>query len=284
MNLVHRHGGSMQAPPTRSPLIPLVRVATLVALGDLLTKQVALLWVGTLEPRVTGVVRFGVVHNDKGAFGLTAGNYTFELSLALTLAALVLIVPVARDLACIDDRSSSALGLIAGGAIGNLASLLLSPAGVVDFIAVQRADGAGIVLNVADVAAYAGVVMLMRTTAMVIAAIRRNRHETVTADVGQRRTAALARFADLELVRVVARDDALAADTRVDEAAPGTSVHRPAADREVKLRVVHADGGPDRPGKALAARLRDRDPAARLNSPTPYLRPMSHAPESRSRR
>jgi lipoprotein signal peptidase len=288
MNLVHRHGGSMQAPPTRSPLIPLVRVATLVALGDLLTKQVALLWVGTLEPRVTGVVRFGVVHNDKGAFGLTAGNYTFELSLALTLAALILIVPVARDLARIDDRSSSALGLIAGGAIGNLASLLLSPAGVVDFIAVQRADGAGIVLNVADVAAYAGVVMLMRTTAMVIAAIRRNRHETVTADVGQRRTASLARFADLELVRVVARDDALAldtrADTRVDEAAPGTSVPRPAADREVKLRVVHADGGPDRPGKALAARLRDRDPAARLNSPTPYLRPMSHAPESRSRR
>jgi lipoprotein signal peptidase len=284
MNLVHRHGGSMQAPPSRSTLLPLARVATLVALGDLLTKQVAVLWVGSLEPRVTGVVRFGVVHNDKGAFGLTAGNYTFELSLALTLAALVLIVPVARDLARIDDRSSSALGLIAGGAIGNLASLLLSPAGVVDFIAVQRADGAGIVLNVADVAAYAGVVMLMRTTAMVIAAIRRNRHETVTADVGQRRTAALARFADLELVRVVARDDALAADTRVDEAAPGTSVHRPAADREVKLRVVHADGGADRPGKALAARLRDRDPATRLNSPTPYLRPMSHTSESRSRR
>ena len=275
----------MQEPPSRSPLIPLARVATLVALGDLLTKQVALLWVGTLEPRVTGAVRFGVVHNDKGAFGLTAGNYTFELSLALTLAALVLIIPVARDLARIDDRSSSALGLIAGGAIGNLASLLLSPAGVVDFIAVQRADGAGIVLNVADVAAYAGVVMLMRTTAMVIAAIRRNRHETVTVDVGQRRTAALARFADLELVRVVARDDALAADTQLaDKAAPGTSVHRPDGDREVKLRVVHADGGPDRPGSGLAARLRDRDPAARLNSPSVYLRPMSHAPESRSRR
>ena len=76
---------------------------------------------------------------------------------------------------------------------------------------------------------------------MVIAAIRRNRHETVTADVGERRTAALARFADLELVRVVARDDTVAADTHGDGAAPGTSVHRPAADREVKLRVVHAE-------------------------------------------
>jgi len=270
----------MHVPPSRSPLIPLARVATLVALGDLLTKQVALLWVGTLEPRVSGLVHFGVVHNDKGAFGLTAGDYTFELSLALTLAALVLIMPVARDLARIDDRSSAALGLIAGGAIGNLVSLLLSPAGVVDFIAVQRADGAGIVLNVADVAAYAGVVMLMRTTAMVIAAMRRNRHQTVTDDIGQRRTAALARFADLEVVRAAARDDALTTDAT----APGKSVPRPDVEREVKLRVVHADGGPDRPGKTLAARLRDRDPATRLNSPAPYLRPMSHPPESRSRR
>ena len=165
----------MHEPPRRSPLIPLARIAALVAIGDLMTKQVALLWVGTLEPRVSSAVRFGVVHNDKGAFGLTVGDYTWEVSLALTLAALVLIMPVARDLSRVDDRAPTALGLVAGGAIGNLVSLLLSPAGVVDFIAIQRADGAGIVLNVADVAAYAGVVMLMRTTAMVILAIRRNR-------------------------------------------------------------------------------------------------------------
>jgi lipoprotein signal peptidase len=280
----YRHGESMQGLPSRSPLIPLARVATLVALGDLLTKQVALLWVGTLEPRVTGVLRFGVVHNDKGAFGLTAGNYTFELSLALTLAAIILIIPVARDLARIDDRSSAALGLIAGGAIGNLVSLLLSPAGVVDFIAVQRADGAGIVLNVADAAAYAGVVMLMRTTAMVIAAIRRTRNASPTADVGEGRNAALVRFADLELVRVVARADGVAADTSAGDTAP--VVDHPAAnmDREVHLRVIHADGGPERPGRALAARLRDRDAGTRLNTPSAHLRPMSHAPETRGRR
>ena len=173
------HGGSMHEAPRRSPLVPLARIATLVAIGDLMTKQVALLWVGTLEPRVSSVVRFGVVHNDKGAFGLSVGNYTWELSLALTLAALTLIIPVARDLAKIDERAPAALGLVAGGAIGNLVSLLVSPAGVVDFIAVQRADGAGIVLNVADVAAYAGVVMLMRTAALVVAAIRRNRPSVV---------------------------------------------------------------------------------------------------------
>src|SRR5690349_20962320 len=196
----------MTEPPRRSPLVPLARIAALVALGDLLTKQVAVLWIGTLEPRVSSMIRFGVVHNDKGAFGLTAGDYTFELSLALTLAALVLIVPVARDLARIDRRAPIALGLIAGGAFGNLVSLLLSPAGVVDFIAIQNADGAGIVLNVADIGAYAGVAMLMRTTAMVIAAIRKTRQQPILAEESAARGVALNRLADLELVRVVAHE------------------------------------------------------------------------------
>lgn len=278
---VNRYGGSMHEPPRRSPFIPLARIATLVALGDLMTKQVALLWVGTLEPRVSGVLRFGVVHNDKGAFGLTVGDYTFELSLALTLAALVLIVPVARDLARIDDRAPTALGLIAGGAIGNFVSLLLSPAGVVDFIAVQRADGAGIVLNVADVAAYAGVAMLMGTTAMVIAAIRRSR-VTTAIDVGDRRTAMLARLADVELVRVVARENIPSEDATVD-GGPPRDRPKPVADREVHLRVVHADGGRQRPGRTLASRLRERDGGARPNASSPYIRPMSHPPETRAR-
>src|SRR5689334_1206831 len=243
----------MTEPPRRSPLVPLARIAALVALGDLLTKQVAVLWIGTLEPRVSSMIRFGVVHNDKGAFGLSVGDYTFELSLALTLAALVLIVPVARDLSRIDDRASAALGLVAGGAIGNLVSLLVSPAGVVDFIAIQRADGAGIVLNVADVAAYAGVAMLMRTTAMVIAAIRRNR-VSVVVQTGEQRTTAMTRLADLEVVRAVAREPGTTSDATEADRAPGAP--RPAGDREIHLRIVHADGVA-RPGAALAARLRD---------------------------
>lgn len=268
----------MQPSPRRSPLIPLVRIATLVALGDLMTKQVALLWVGTLEARASAALRFGVVHNDKGAFGISAGAYTFELSLALTLATIVLIVPVARDLARIDERAPSALGLIAGGAIGNLVSLLLTPAGVVDFIAIQRADGAGIVLNVADIAAYAGVALLARTGVMVVAAIRRTR-EVPDADLAVQRGVVLTRLADLELVRVVARDaDLPAADDRPGGArAPGVGVREP--DRPVHLRVVHADGALERPGGLLAARLRDHEGGSgqRPISGSAYLRPMSHA-------
>ena len=125
--------------------------------------------------------------------------------------------------------------------------------------------------------------MLMRTTAMVIAAIRRNRETVAVTDFGERRNVALARFADLELVRVVARED----DVSSTPASADTSARerqQPEMDREVQLRVVHADGGPHRTGRALAARLRDRDPATRLNAPNAYLRPMSHAPDLRRQR
>jgi lipoprotein signal peptidase len=269
----------MHEQTSRSPLIPLARLAALVALGDLVTKQVAVLWVGSLEPRVSSAVRFGVVHNDKGAFGLTVGNYTWEVSLALTLAAIALVVPVAKDLSRIDDRAPMALGLVAGGAIGNLVSLLASRAGVVDFIAVQRADGAGIVLNVADVAAYAGVVMLMRTAYLVVAAIRHT-HDTAAVETSKQRDAALVRLADVEVQRAVARDGVDATETA------GTSARtpRPAVDREVGLRVLRADAGADRHGRGLTARLRDREGGARTATASPYLRPMSHAPETRGGR
>ena len=270
----------MSEPTRRSPLIPLARLATLVAIGDLMTKQVALLWIGTLEPRVSGVIRFGVVHNDKGAFGLTVGNYTWEVSLALTLAAIVLIVPVAKDLARIDHRAPTALGLVAGGAIGNLVSLLLSPAGVVDFIAVQRADGAGIVLNIADVAAYAGVVMLMRTAAKVIVAMRRNR-ETAVVELGKQRETALTRLTDVEVPVLVARDGAATSES---ETPASPRAPRPTADRQVDLRLIRADSGGERSGRSLAARLRTPDAGARLQSASPYLRPMSHMSETRSGR
>ncbi len=269
----------MHEPTRRSPLIPLARVAALVAIGDLVTKQLAVLWIGTLEARVSSAVRFGVVHNDKGAFGLSVGDYTWELSLALTLAALALIIPVAKDLARIDDRAPTALGLIAGGAIGNLVSLVVTRAGVVDFIAIQRADGVGIVLNAADVAAYAGVVMLARTATKVVSAIRRNR-ETAVVEIGKQRDTALTRLADVEVQRVVAQEGLGA--TEPASAAPRAP--RPAADREVSLRIIHADAASDRPGRGLAARLRDSECGARSAAASPYLRPMSHASENRSGR
>jgi lipoprotein signal peptidase len=151
----------------------LTRIALLVAAGDFITKEVAVRWLGALDPHMTAVVRFGVVHNDRAAFGLSFGPNTFELNLALTMAAIVLIIPIGRELTRIDPQAPIALGLILGGALGNFTSLVLEPLGVVDFIAIVPAGGRGLVLNVADVAAYAGLAMLVRTGWMVAREMRK---------------------------------------------------------------------------------------------------------------
>lgn len=193
-------------PPTPSYQV-LARIALLVASGDFITKEVAARWLGGIDHGVSSLLRFGVVHNDAAAFGLWMGPYTFQWNLALTLAAIALIVPVGRELTRIDRHAPVALGLIAGGALGNFASLVLTSEGVVDFIALRMPAGV-LVLNVADVAAYAGLVMLLRTTHLIVKRLRHGgrarRHPSIVLPP------ATGRFADVEVVRAVARDDAIA--------------------------------------------------------------------------
>ncbi len=157
----------------------LLRIALLVAVGDYITKDAAVRWVSR-EPSVWSTwVRFAVVHNQGAVFGLSLGAYTWQLNLILTLAAIGLVIPVSRDLARVDRGAPIALGLIVGGALGNLASLLLSPRGVIDFIAVSVGPTSEIVLNVADVAAYVGLALVIRTAFLIVAAIRRDAQPAV---------------------------------------------------------------------------------------------------------
>lgn len=150
----------------------LSRIALLVTAGDLATKAAASEFLGTDATVFASWLHFAVVHNDAGAFGWSVGAYTWQLNLALTLAAIVFMIPVTRDLTRVDPRAPRALGLIVGGALGNLASLITSPHGVVDFIQIDL-ETAGIALNVADVAAYAGLAMIVRTGMLLVAALRR---------------------------------------------------------------------------------------------------------------
>jgi lipoprotein signal peptidase len=149
----------------------MARVALLVAGGDWLTKTAASQAVDG-ELVLTERLRFAVVHNDAAAFGLSIGAYTWQLNLAITLAAIVFMIPVSRDLARIDNAAPRALGLIMGGALGNLISLIASPQGVVDFISVSMGAGAELVLNVADLAAYIGLALMTRTAFLIVAELR----------------------------------------------------------------------------------------------------------------
>jgi lipoprotein signal peptidase len=188
----------------RNHLTTLARIALLVAAGDFLTKEVASRVLAGDSTVFAPWLRFAVVHNPSGAFGFSAGAYTWQLNLALTLAAIALVIPVARDLARIDRTAPRSLGLIVGGALGNLVSLVNSPRGVVDFIDVRFSDAFGLVLNVADVAAYVGLALIVRTAFRIVAELRQTAraHVSVERDVAPIRAARPER----EVVRRVFRD------------------------------------------------------------------------------
>jgi lipoprotein signal peptidase len=160
---------------SRRYLIPFATTALLVAAADLGTKHLAESLLGTGEvpfAKFGDLMRLVVVHNDGLAFGLSLGSYTWPLSIAVSVAAIVLIVAVCGELATIDAAAPRALGLIGGAALGNLGSLIFTPAGVVDFLALGQGGGRELVINLADVAAYVGLAMIARTTWLAVRALR----------------------------------------------------------------------------------------------------------------
>jgi lipoprotein signal peptidase len=187
---------------------PLLRVALLVAFGDLLTKQAAVLMLAGGETVYSSWLRFTLVHNDAAALGYSFGAYTFQFNLAVKLAAILLMLAASRDLARIDPQAPVALGFIVGAALGNLGSLLIHPDGVVDFIAVGIGAGQELVLNAADIAAYAGLAMLGRTAWRVLTMARSPAHAVISQRLAGR-TIALRLVGDREIVRsVMAHADA----------------------------------------------------------------------------
>src|SRR5688572_674239 len=153
-------------------------VALLVALGDTLTKQIAMTLVppsgmtlGVLPDRI----RLLPVLNDQAAFGVGLGTYTWEINVLVTLATILLIMRVCKDLAAVDPWAPRILGLIAGAALGNLISLTLSPGGVPDFIAVTIWGGREIVMNFADIAAYLGLVLIGKLVVSILRAMKERR-------------------------------------------------------------------------------------------------------------
>ncbi len=151
-----------------------IAVTALVMYGDLVTKWVAVtLWSGETHWLVGGLVRIQVVHNTLGAFSTSLGQHTWEINVAATVIAVLLATAVSSKLAALDATAPATFGLVAGAGMGNLASLLGSSAGVPDFLAVSDGTGGALVLNLADVAAYLGIVCCLRVAWTVSRAHRR---------------------------------------------------------------------------------------------------------------
>jgi signal peptidase II len=137
-------------------------IAAIVAI-DVVTKYIAKT---TLVPyrmprEVIGEwVRFTLVFNQGAAFGLHLGPWSRQIFLVLTVVALVILARLYRDARPDDRLRVMALGLVCGGAIGNLIDRIRSPVGVVDFLDIGFGNWRWPTFNVADIAVTTGAILL----------------------------------------------------------------------------------------------------------------------------
>lgn len=138
-------------------------IALTVVAVDLATKQIALAALtGSAPVRLVGdVLALRLIYNPGAAFSLAAGTtWVFTI---IAVAVVAVILRIARRLG--SPGWAVALGLLLGGAVGNLLDRLFRPPGfgvghVVDFI-----DYAGLFVgNVADIAIVAAAAMIMVLT------------------------------------------------------------------------------------------------------------------------
>jgi signal peptidase II len=148
-------------------------IAAAVAVVDLTLKELARVLISGADPiPLAGPFQLALVHNHASAFGISLGSYTGAINAVATFAALTMTIMVVRSLTEVDSWAPIALGLIAGAALGNLTSMLIPPAGVPDYFSVNYGAGNALVLNAADLAAYAGLALIVRSAVLLGRAMR----------------------------------------------------------------------------------------------------------------
>lgn len=168
---------SSSAPRDRHAVaLRFVAWAVAAVVADLGTKYWAVASLSDRTVVLSDWFSFMLVFNTGIAGGASIGPYTWLFNVMSTVATVALVVSVVLPLARVDSRAAMAMGLIAGGASGNLASLLGEPRGVPDFLAQQVGDSI-LVYNVADVALWAGAAVLVPVTIGLAKAVRAERAE-----------------------------------------------------------------------------------------------------------
>ncbi len=130
---------------------------------DLITKLIA---EATLL-RTPGISVFGdwfqlrLVYNQGAAFGLHLGPYSRWIFFTIALVAVFVLHRMSRGSPAGDRFRQLALGLVAGGAAGNLIDRVRSSRGVVDFLDVGVGALRWPTFNVADIAVSCGAIALV---------------------------------------------------------------------------------------------------------------------------
>ncbi|GJG87700.1 hypothetical protein tb265_28810 [Gemmatimonadetes bacterium T265] len=140
-------------------------VVVVVVLADLLTKAVAAyaLTPSGFPHAVAGAwLRLTLVYNPGAAFGLHLGPWSRGIFLVLTAVVLRAVWTFYR---ATPDRANLrvfALALLAGGALGNALTRVVSDDGVIDFFDVGVGAHRWPTFNLADVAVTVGAALLFR--------------------------------------------------------------------------------------------------------------------------
>ena len=139
------------------------RTLVLVALLDVATKE----WarhqlVPEHMPRaiIGDLLRFTLVYNPGAAFGLHVGDHSRWVFMALTIGAIVILSRLYVNTGLDDGMRVLALGLVMGGAVGNLVNRMWSARGVVDFLDVGIGARRWPTFNVADIGVSVGAALL----------------------------------------------------------------------------------------------------------------------------
>lgn len=136
--------------------------AFLVVIVDLISKFVA----EASLLRVNAVSVFGdwfqlrLVYNRGAAFGLHVGPFSRWIFLGVAVLAIVVLIRMSRTSPAGDWFRQLALGLVAGGAAGNLIDRIRSARGVVDFLDVGIGTLRWPTFNAADIAVSCGAIAL----------------------------------------------------------------------------------------------------------------------------
>lgn len=154
-----------EAIPASLPSWTIALIAIVIIVADRLSKAWATANLTYAIPRrVAGdYLRFTLNWNQGAAMGTTLGSFS---RVGFSVAAIVVLVMLAtfyRKSPTKPVGMQIALGLIAGGAVGNLIDRLSSARGVIDFIDVGIGNARFWTFNVADSAVTCGAVLLALT-------------------------------------------------------------------------------------------------------------------------
>jgi signal peptidase II len=149
----------MQRPRTQLAII-----AAIVVAGDILSKRLAVAYLppsGIPHEVIGDYLRFTLAFNRGAAFGMHVGGWSRIVFSVFAIAMVSVLLYSAGRVSAQAQRVVAAMGLVAGGALGNLLDRVRWDRGVVDFIDVGLGMSRFWVFNLADSAITLGAILLL---------------------------------------------------------------------------------------------------------------------------